>query len=72
MAIEIDTVALPAELADVTMYVVAGVTSVGVPVIIPLAAFKLKPAGNAGLIVNDVATPPLTVGLFSVIWTSLV
>ena len=41
--------------------------AVGVPVIAPVAVFKLKPAGNVGLTKYEVGAPPALLGEFVVI-----
>jgi hypothetical protein len=40
---------------------------VGVPVITPVAASSVNPAGSAGLIANVTVAPPVTVGRFAVV-----
>jgi hypothetical protein len=49
-------------LEAVTVYDAFVVAVVGVPEIIPVELLKLKPAGRAGLTVNEV-TVPVTVGV---------
>ena len=53
---------LPQELVAVTIYVATAVAVVGVPVIMPVPVFKLKPAGKAGLTEYEVGAPPLLLG----------
>src|SRR5205085_8915723 len=55
----------PPELLAVTVKVVVAVTAVGVPVIVPVVASKLRPAGNAGLIVKPVGDHPEGTGLIA-------
>jgi hypothetical protein len=47
--------------------VAVAVTAVGVPLMIPVVVFRLRPAGRAGLTLYEVTAPPVLVGLFAVI-----
>jgi len=60
---------LPPRFLAVTVYVVAEVTVVGVPVMSPVDGFNTKPAGRLGKMAYDVATPPDMVGKLVVIAT---
>jgi hypothetical protein len=48
-------------LADNT-YAVALLSDVGVPVIVPVAVFSVRPPGRLGLIVQEAILPPVLVG----------
>ena len=63
----------PPVLVPVTVYEVAGDSTVGMPLIAPVVALRLKPAGRGGATVKDV-TPPtgVMVGDRLVICTSFV
>jgi hypothetical protein len=65
-----DAVVLPAELEAVTMKLAVAVTAVGVPLITPVSALRVKPAGRAGLTAYKVTAPPELVGVFAVISVS--
>ena len=52
----------PVTLEPIIEYVVRGLTTVGVPEITPVLAFKVKPVGSAGVIVYDVIVPPAVLG----------
>ena len=54
---------LPPALVAVMVYVVIVDNAVGVPDIVPVVVSNDKPAGNAGLIDQLVAVPPVLVGL---------
>ena len=54
------------------MYVVDGVTTVGVPLIVPVELSNDRPVGNVGLIDQDVTGSPLAVGVEGVIGVPLV
>jgi hypothetical protein len=41
------------------------VTAVGVPSIIPVLVFRLRPAGRAGLTLYEATAPPVLMGLFA-------
>ena len=43
------------------------VTAVGVPVMTPVLALRLRPTGRAGVTLYEVTAPPVLVGLFAVI-----
>jgi len=58
----IDAVALPPVLFAYTVYVAADCTTVGVPEISPVDVEKLRPAGRAGVIAQEVTVPPLADG----------
>jgi hypothetical protein len=47
--------------------VAVAATAVGVPLMIPVPALRLRPAGRAGLTLYEVAAPPVLVGLFAAI-----
>ena len=54
------------------MNVVDGVTTVGVPLIVPVELSKNKPVGRVGVIDQDVTGSPLAVGVEGVIGVPLV
>lgn len=54
------------------VYVTDGETTVGVPLISPVVASKVKPVGRAGETDHEVTVPPPTVGVTDVIATSFV
>ena len=60
-------VALPVTFAAVTVYVAVAVTVVGVPDMVPVVVSNDRPAGNAGLIDQLLAAPPVLVGVSGVI-----
>jgi hypothetical protein len=67
-----EVVTLPVAFVAVTAYADPGnPISVGVPEIVPVEAFKLKPAGRAGLTLYELAAP-VTVGISGVIATPCV
>jgi hypothetical protein len=43
------------------------VAAIGVPSIIPVLVFRLRPTGRAGLTLYEVAAPPVLVGVLAVI-----
>ena len=49
-----------------------GLTTVGVPDISPVAVSKTRPAGSAGVIVQDTTGPPVVVGVSACIAVLLV
>ena len=59
-------VSLPPVLVAVMVYVVAVLSSVGVPEMVPSAVLKVKPAGSVAEMVHDVMSPPFTVGVTEV------
>ena len=65
-------VPLPPALVAVTVYDVDDETTVGVPLIAPVVVLKDNPVGSDGEIDQDVAVPPLAVGVTVVIATSFV
>jgi hypothetical protein len=58
----IDVVELPPVLFAYTVYVFEDCTAVGVPEISPVDVEKVRPAGSAGVIAQEVTVPPLAVG----------
>ena len=60
-------VALPPALVAVTVYVPEEVTVVGVPLIVPFAVFRDKPAGSEGETDQEAIVPPLADGVTLVI-----
>ena len=63
----------PPELLAETVYVTAVVCKfVGVPLMTPVLALNAIPDGMDGLIVQLVAVPPLTLGVFVLMSTPLV
>ena len=58
---------LPPALLAVIVYVAADEVAVGVPEITPVLVLNDKPAGNAGLIDQLVAAPPVLVGVHALI-----
>ncbi len=60
-------IALPPVLTAVIAYFDWGVKAVGVPLMAPVVALRLKPAGSAGITLYETTVPPLFVGLFGVI-----
>ena len=70
--IEIVVVTLPPVLVALTVYVVVALTTVGVPEISPVAGSKTRPAGSAGVIVQDTTVPPVVVGVSASIAVLLV
>ena len=63
---------LPPALVAVTVYTVDGETTVGVPLISPVAASIVNPVGRAGEIVHELTAPPLTNGVTAPIGAPLV
>ena len=63
---------LPPVLVALTVYVVVALTTVGVPDISPVAVSKTRPAGSAGVIVQDTTGPPVVVGVSACIAVLLV
>ena len=59
-------VSLPPEFVAVTVYVVAVLSSVGVPEMVPSVVLKVRPAGRVAEMVHDVMSPPFTVGVTEV------
>jgi hypothetical protein len=55
-------VVLPPEFVPVIVYVVVGTAVEGVPEIIPIIAFRIKPAGSDGFTVYVVIGDPVFVG----------
>jgi hypothetical protein len=53
----------PPEFRAVTLYVIGAVAAAALPAMLPFAMLKLSPAGSAGLIDQDVAAPPLLIGV---------
>jgi hypothetical protein len=51
--------AVPPELAAVTVYAAELLTAVGVPDIAPVEVENARPAGSCGLIDQEVTVPPL-------------
>jgi hypothetical protein len=62
-------VPLPPALVAVTVYKVDGDTTDGVPLRAPVDVSKVNPDGTDGKIDQDVAVPPLAVGVTVVIET---
>ena len=60
-------VALPPALVAVTVYVPEEVTVVGVPLIVPFAVFRDRPAGRDGETDQEAIVPPLADGVTLVI-----
>jgi len=54
--------ALPPVLFAYTVYVAADCTTVGVPEISPVDVEKVRPAGSAGVIAQEVTVPPFADG----------
>ena len=65
-------VSLPPVLVAVMVYVVAVLTSVGVPEIVPSVVLKAKPPGKVGEMDQVTTSPPLTVGVTEVMAVPLV
>ena len=59
----------PPVLLAYTVNSVRGSVTVGVPLMMPLVALKITPAGSAGWMAHDAAFPPLLVGTMSVMAT---
>ena len=70
--IVIVVVTLPPVLVALTVYVVVALTTVGVPDISPVAVSKTRPAGSAGVIVQDTTGPPVVIGVSACIAVLLV
>lgn len=70
----IDRVAMaePPEFVPVTVEVAATPRAVGVPVTTPVAASKIRPAGSAGAMLQEVMAPPETMGTMGEIAAPLV
>tara|TARA_B100000035_G_scaffold205941_1_gene176094 strand:- start:2252 stop:2485 length:234 start_codon:yes stop_codon:yes gene_type:complete len=60
---EMVAVALPPVLVAVTVYEVDDEVDVGVPLMAPVDVEKERPAGSVGEIDQEVAVPPLEVGV---------
>ena len=56
----------------VTVYTVDGETTVGVPLISPVAESIANPVGRTGEIVHELTAPPLTEGVTALIDAPLV
>ena len=56
----------PPDRVAVTVYVVGGDTTVGVPVMIPVVRLKNRPVGSEGVMAHEVDEPLLRVGVFEV------
>ena len=69
-----DTVAvvLPPVLVAVMVYVVAAITTVGVPLMAPVEASIARPVGSDGATVQVITDPPLEVGVTVVMAVPLV
>ena len=65
-------VSLPPSLDAVIVYTADEETEVGVPLMAPVEVSKDRPAGRVGVIDHEVTVPPLTVGVFVVMPTSMV
>ena len=65
-------VTLPPVLVALIVYVLVALTTVGVPEISPVAVSKTRPAGSAGVIVQDTTGPPVVVGTSACIAVLLV
>ena len=65
-------VSLPPVLVAVMVYVVAVLSSVGVPEMVPSVVSKDKPADNEGEMDQVTTSPPLTVGVTDVMAVPLV
>ena len=63
---------VPPVFVAVTVYVAEGESTVGVPVISPVEGSKVRPAGSAGEMLQEVAEPPVLVGVIVEIARSLV
>jgi hypothetical protein len=63
-------VAFPPLSVAVTVYLIAALAAVGIPLIAPEVALRLRPAGRAGLTPYEITVPPLLDGSFSVIGVS--
>ncbi len=62
----------PPALTAVMVYVVPGLSAVGVPLICPVTVLKLRPVGRAGAMVQLSAAPPRLVGVIRSIAVPLV
>ena len=65
-------VSLPPVLVAVMVYVVAVLSAVGVPEMVPSVVLNVKPAGSEGEIDHVTMSPPLTVGVTEVMAVPLV
>ena len=65
------SVSLPPEFVAVMVYVVAVLSSVGVPEMVPSVVLNVRPAGKVGEMDHEVMVP-LTVGVTEVIVVPLV
>ena len=64
MVMLMSTEVAPPELVPVMVNMVRGSRVVGIPLISPVAASKVNPAGTEGLIVQETISPgPVTVGV---------
>ena len=63
---------LPPRFVAVTVYTVDGETTVGVPLISPVAASKIRPVGRGGEMVHELTAPPLRDGVTAPIGAPLV
>ena len=61
------TATLPPALAAVTVYCAVAWTTVGVPLMIPVAASRLRPTGSGGDTEYDATRPPPILGGFAAI-----
>ena len=72
MVIVTVVVILPPVFVALTVYIVVALTTVGVPDISPVAVSNRRPAGSAGVIVQDTTGPPFVVGVSACIAVLLV
>lgn len=65
-------VAEPPVFFAVTVWLPAGVRVLGVPVTMPVAGLKARPAGSAGVMLHEVTGPPVLMGTMEAIAAALV
>ena len=65
-------VVFPPPFVAVTRYTATGLTAVGVPVMLPVELFRLRPAGSAGATESEATAPPVADGVLAVIAVLLV
>ena len=58
------TVVLPAAFVAVTVYTAVAATALGVPEMMPVEVFKLRPDGRSGDTEYDATAPPVLLGVF--------